>query len=112
MDVSANDDLHISVHIRGIPCLDLNRTYPAIYIVGFQAVVRACRKGAVRIRCIGSAHSWAPYLAEEDSLLMYMKDLRREHGEQIILLEVNFSDESHLCNSYQVCMCDCKIKTS
>ena len=55
----------------------------------FQAVIRACRKLATRIRCIGSAHSWAPSLADGDSLLMYMKGLKREHGDQIILLEVN-----------------------
>ena len=54
--------------------------------------MRACRRLAIRIRCVGSGHTWAPYLADENSLLMFMKDLKREDGDQIMLLKVNFND--------------------
>ena len=50
--------------------------------------MRACRKLGVRIRCVGSGHTWAPYFGDEGTMLMYMRDLKREDGDQIILLEV------------------------
>ena len=70
-------------------------------------MVRPCRKLAIRIRCVGLGHTWAPYLADENSLLMFMKDLKREDGDQIILLKVNsmtfflkiFEDISSFCGA-------------
>ena len=56
--------------------------------LSLQAVVRACWKLVIRIRCVGSGHTWAPYQEDENSLLMYMKDLKRENGDPIILLKV------------------------
>ncbi len=60
-----------------------------------QAVVKACKKHCVRVRCAGRTHSWGPMYSDEGQMVMKMHNLKRHDGDQCLLIQVSCKNVIH-----------------
>ena len=51
-----------------------------------QLIVRAAKELQLRVRCVGSSHSWSPLFTDNGHICMYMGDLKPENDQPKIKL--------------------------
>lgn len=51
-------------------------------------MIRAAKKLQLRIRCVGSSHSWSPLFSDEGHICMYMGGLQPDNGHPKIKLNL------------------------
>ena len=51
-------------------------------------MVKAAKGLGLRVRAVGSGHSWSPLFADEGHVIMYMTGLKRPDGPRMELIQV------------------------
>lgn len=56
-----------------------------------QSIVQAAAAEDVRVRCVGSRHSWAPLFSDDRQLLIHVAKMQSDYsdGSRIRLVNVN-----------------------
>ena len=62
-----------------------------------KAVVKAAKGLGLRVRAVGSGHSWSPLFADEGHVSMYMTGLKRPDGPRMELIQVTILMNQENC---------------